>query len=140
MIVVDASVVVKWFVPEAGDAAAKALLTTADALVAPELVRIEVASALVRKGLRRELSVPDAERALGAWLQVVADGQVVLLPNGDDIAAAAQLAFALQHALPDCLYLAAAARLGTTLVTADQAFARKARRGSARIQLLDVAR
>jgi predicted nucleic acid-binding protein len=140
MIVVDASVIVKWFVPEVGDAPAKALLDAPDALVAPDLARVEVASALVRKGLRRELAVTDAERALGAWLRMVRDGQLVLLPNADDIEVAAKLAFELQHALPDCLYLAAAERLGATLVTADQTFARKAQPGSGRIRLLAAPR
>jgi len=92
MIVLDASVIVKWFVPEVGDAAAKASLAAADALIAPELVRVEVASALVRKGLRQELAVGDAQRALGAWLRLLSDGQIVLLPNADDIEAAAKLA------------------------------------------------
>jgi predicted nucleic acid-binding protein len=51
MIVVDASVIVKWFIPEAGTEPAKALLAEADELIAPELARIEVASALIRKGI-----------------------------------------------------------------------------------------
>ena len=50
MIIVDASVIVKWFIPEVGNVAAKALLSAADELMAPELARVEVASALIRKG------------------------------------------------------------------------------------------
>jgi predicted nucleic acid-binding protein len=49
MIVVDASVIVKWFIPEVGDFPAKALLAAGDELIAPELARIEVASALIRR-------------------------------------------------------------------------------------------
>ena len=56
MIVVDASVIVKWFVPEVGAAAARALLSLADELISPELARVEVASAPIRKGLRQELT------------------------------------------------------------------------------------
>jgi predicted nucleic acid-binding protein len=138
MIVVDASVIVKWFIPEVGDAPAKALLATADALVAPELARIEVASALVRKGLRQELARADVERTLRAWFGVLAGGQIVLLPNEDDIEAAAELALELLHPLPDCLYLAAAERLGAALVTADRVFAQRAERRSDLIQLLEA--
>jgi predicted nucleic acid-binding protein len=136
MIVVDASVIVKWFVPEVGDAAAKALLSAADELMAPELARAEVASALIRKGIRQELTREDVESTLGAWFRAVADGQIVLLPDADDIGAAADLALELQHPLPDCLYLAAAERLGVALMTADRAFARRAARRSDLVQLV----
>ena len=137
MIVVDASVVVKWFVPEVGDAPAKALLAAADALVAPELARVEVASALIRKGLRQELAGADVQRILRAWFGMLLEAQIVLLPNEDDIGAAAELALQLQHPLPDCLYLALAERLGAALITADRQFARRAQSVSERVQLLD---
>ena len=71
MIVVDASVIVKWFIPEVGDVPAKALLATADELIAPELARIEVASALVRKGIRQELAGTDVENTLRDHPEVV---------------------------------------------------------------------
>ena len=140
MIVVDASVIVKWFIPEVGAAPAKALLATANELIAPELARIEVASALIRKGLRRDLVGPDVEDALRAWLRAIANGQIFLLPNADDLEAAAKLALELQHPLTDCLYLAAAERLGVALITADRAFARRAGGRSALVQLLEQAR
>jgi predicted nucleic acid-binding protein len=139
MIVVDASVILKWFLPEVGDAAAKALLATADELVAPELARVEVASALTRKAVRGQLSGADARSTLRAWFGALAAGQIFLLPNGDDIEAAAELALELQHPLADCLYLAAAERLGTTLITADRAFVGRAERRSDLIQLLGEA-
>ena len=136
MIVVDASVIVKWFVPEVGDAAAKALLSASDQLMAPELARVEVASALIRKGIRQEFTREDVENTLGAWFRALADGQIVLLPDADDIGAAADLALELQHPLPDCLYLAAAERLGAALMTADRAFARRAAARSDLVKLV----
>jgi predicted nucleic acid-binding protein len=139
MIVVDASVIVKWFIPEIGDTAAKALLAAVDDVVAPELARVEVASALIRRGIRRDLAGADVETALRAWFRALANGQIALLPNADDIEAAAALALELQHPLPDCLYLAAAERLGVALITADQAFARRAGRRSSLVQLLEEA-
>jgi predicted nucleic acid-binding protein len=137
MIVVDASVIVKWFVPEVGNAAAKALLSAADELIAPELARVEVASALIRKGIGQEITGADVEKTLRAWSRALADGQIFLLPNADDIEAAAKLALELQHPLPDCLYLAAAERLGVPLITADRAFARRAARRSNLVQILE---
>jgi predicted nucleic acid-binding protein len=137
MIVVDASVIVKWFIPEVGAVPAKALLATTDELIAPELARIEVASALIRKGIRQELAGADVEIALRAWLRALTDGQVLLLPNADDLEAAAKLALELQHPLPDCLYLAVAERLGVALITADRAFARRAQLRSNLVQILE---
>ena len=140
MIVLDASVIVKWFVPEVGHAAAKALLGASDALMAPELARVEVASALIRKGLRQELAAADVESTLSAWFRALADGQVVLLRDADHLEAAAKLALELRHPLPDCLYLAAAERCGAALITADRAFVRAAERRSDLIQLLAACR
>ena len=139
MIVVDASVIVKWFIPEVGAAPAKALLSAADELIAPELARIEVASALIRKGLRQELTGADVESTLRAWFRALADGQIFLMPNADNVEAAAKLALELQHPLPDCLYLAVAERLGVPLITADRAFARRAARRSNLVQILEEA-
>jgi predicted nucleic acid-binding protein len=137
MIVVDASVIVKWFIPEVGAAPAHALLAAGDELVAPEVARIEVASALVRKALREELTGADVETTLRAWCRALSEGQIFLLPNSEDIEAAAKLALELRHPLPDCLYLAIAERLGVALITADRAFARRAARRSNLVQVLE---
>jgi predicted nucleic acid-binding protein len=136
MIVVDASVIVKWFIPEVGAVPAKALLAAGDELVAPELARIEVASALIRKGLREEFAGGDVERTLSTWFRALSDGQIILLPNSEDIEAAATLALELRHPLPDCLYLAVAERLGVALVTADRAFAGQAAPRSNLVRIL----
>jgi predicted nucleic acid-binding protein len=139
MTVVDASVIVKWFSPEIGGVPARALLARGDELIAPELARIEVASTLIRKGLREELAGADVESTLRAWFRALSDGQIFLLPNSEDIEAAAGIALELRHPLPDCLYLAVAERLGVALITADRAFVRRAQRRSPLVQLLDEA-
>jgi predicted nucleic acid-binding protein len=46
MIVVDASVAVKWFIPEAGEEAAAKLLGGKKRLIAPALIRLEVTGTL----------------------------------------------------------------------------------------------
>lgn len=76
---------------------------------------------------------------LAVWFRSLSDGQVLLLPDADQAASACELALALQHPLPDCLYLAAAEPLGVTLITADQTFARRARHRSELFRLLDQA-
>ena len=72
MIVLDASVVVKWLTPEPGHAAAKAFVGRD--LIAPALVRVEVASALVKMCLRGDLSADDLAGAFQLWFGRLAEG------------------------------------------------------------------
>jgi predicted nucleic acid-binding protein len=48
MIVVDASVAAKWFLPEKGSSAALALQEGPSQLAAPDLIRMEVAAAITK--------------------------------------------------------------------------------------------
>ena len=52
MIVVDANVAVKWYVPEPGCDDAKLLLMSNEAIVAPALIRLEVLAAIL-SGIRK---------------------------------------------------------------------------------------
>ena len=139
MIVLDASVTVKWFASEPGSAAARALVHSDEELVAPELTQVEVAAALVRKAIRRQLSLEEAHAALTLWFEAVNDGDIVLPPDADCLAAASELALQLAHPLADCLYLALAERLGVALITADRAFAGRAAQRSDLVQILEEA-
>ncbi|HEV3304463.1 MAG TPA: type II toxin-antitoxin system VapC family toxin [Planctomycetaceae bacterium] len=49
MIVVDASVAVKWFIPEPGEEAAVKLLDGTNGLISPALIRLEVTGAIIRR-------------------------------------------------------------------------------------------
>lgn len=138
MIVVDASVIVKWFAVEPGSTEARALLRGKEELVAPELAQLEVTSALVRKALRAELASPIVRQALTTWFRIISDGQIVLVPDADHLVAASEIALQLSHPLPDCLYLAAARRLGVELLTADRKFAGIAKHSHAPIRILDA--
>ena len=68
LIVVDASLAVKWLVEEEGSGTAAALAqfwrNEGTKLVAPPLMAIEVANALHRRVVRGEISVADAARLL----------------------------------------------------------------------------
>jgi predicted nucleic acid-binding protein len=140
MIVLDASVTVKWFASEPGSAEARSLVHSNEELVAPELTQVEVASALVKKAFRQQLNLEEAQEALTLWFEAIKDGDIVLLPDADYVAAASELALQLAHPLADCLYLALAERLGVALVTADRAFARRAARRSDLVRLLEEPR
>lgn len=135
MIVIDASVATKWFLPEADSEQAAALLETNEKLFAPELIRIEVASAIARRARLRELPPAHAVAACSAWQQGLDDGVVTLTNNELDLRRAVELAIELAHPLQDCLYLATAQRLGMPLITADGKFRTKALSVYARIHL-----
>jgi hypothetical protein len=136
MIVVDASVAVKWFLPEADSDAAARLLEGGQKLVAPELIRIEVAAALTRRGRLGELTDSQVRATTEAWSDALADGVVILEENGTDLPRAIELALALRHPVQDCLYLALAGRLDVPLVTADRAFGARATSIDANVTLL----
>ena len=75
-LVVDASVAVKWFLPEADTPSAERLLAFAGPLHAPDLLRIEVASAVWKYAVggavdRRvwERAEPKLERSINQWHQ-----------------------------------------------------------------------
>ncbi len=126
MILVDANVAVKWFLPEPLSEAAEALLRTKDILVAPDLIRIEVASAVTRRFRRGELTAAEAKEIVQLWTEVLKKGVVHIYPSLDDLAEAGRLSVDMRHAIQDCLYLAMAVRLGARFVTADRLFAEKA--------------
>ena len=128
VVVLDASVAVRWVVEEEGSAEAAALLEREVAWIAPRLLLTEAASALRRKVVDKVLAPAAAGEALDALLQAVADGIVRLIDDERVIAPALLLAISLQHTVPDCLYLALAEREGAGIATADDRLTRLARR------------
>jgi predicted nucleic acid-binding protein len=136
MIVVDASVAVKWYLNEPGSDEAAALLTTPGLLCAPELIRVEVPGAIVRAFRVNRLSEQRTREALGLWDRDLGEGVVKLLPDALLLPAALDHAIRLRHAVQDCLYLSAAVRGEGRLVTADGPFYRRAREQFPVIELL----
>ena len=114
--VVDASVAVKWFVPELGSNEADALATIGLRLVAPSLIRFEVANAFARKAVAQLVTPEDGLQYVGLlprYLDDIVDAET-LLP------AAMDLAVRLRHPIYDCVYLGLARERGTVMVTADK--------------------
>jgi predicted nucleic acid-binding protein len=113
--VVDASVVVKWFVPEIHSEAAKRLLGVSHEYLAPDRLFAETTNTIWKKVRRGELKPDDGE-------QLVADiGRVAV--ETVSCRALAEDAYALAHAtgrtVYDALYVVLAIRLETRLITAD---------------------
>jgi predicted nucleic acid-binding protein len=118
--ILDASVSMRWIVPEVGTGHAVELLSQPIAWKAPRLMMSEVAAALRRKVAGGDLRAEQAIDALDALLAAVADGTVQLAEDETLIAAALTLALTSGHRVPDCLYLAIAEREGAALATADR--------------------
>ena len=119
----DASVIAKWFLPEAGSEAALALRRDAPLLV-PSLLWAEVGN-ILWKGCRKQWLTADAARRALHFLD--RPGLLEAVPTESLAPAAFALSLDLDHPLYDCLYLALAEREGVPLVTADRRFLERAR-------------
>ena len=123
MIIVDASVAVKWVLPETDSGPAVAL-RGADSLIAPSLVIAEIGNALWKSVLRGDVDKSDASAALQ-----IAVGHFERIVSIDQLAARAlELAVDLRHPIYDCLYLALAERERAPIVSADARLISAARR------------
>lgn len=124
MLVVDASVAVKVLIEEPGSAKAAVLLAEAEGVIAPTILRMEVASALAKKVRFHDLpasvalvSFDELDTFVPAYVSVHD-----LLPR------AFRLSIELNHALQDCVYLALAMERDGILSTADRKFIAAIRR------------
>ncbi|HEY8260140.1 MAG TPA: type II toxin-antitoxin system VapC family toxin [Methylosinus sp.] len=117
MVIIDASVAVKWYVAEAGHAEARAIMADANELLAaPDIIVTEVANAL-----RRKVTEGTATRAQA--LSALDDPPLCfsrIIPSATTSRVAFDLA--LRHPFPDCVTLACAAMNDASLVTDDRKF------------------
>jgi predicted nucleic acid-binding protein len=134
--VVDASVAIKWVVPEVLSDRALGLLDDGEALLAPEILVIEAANVLWRKMARKELSSAEAERALA----LIDESGLELHPVQPLAARSLELARTLEHPVYDCVYLSLAERERIPLVSADARFLSAVARRRLKIPVLDLVR
>ena len=114
-LVVDASIVCKWFVDEANSQQARDVLAGGDTLIAPDLLVAEVCNTLWKKVRLGEASAAQAGE-VAAELAGFFDHFAAMAPLAS---AASDMALRLNHPVYDCFYLALAARENVPLVTAD---------------------
>jgi predicted nucleic acid-binding protein len=119
-LVLDASVLVKWFLEEMGSAAARELLRGSRPLWAPDHAQVEVSGAILRRYREGKMSESTVRAAHAAWSRILAECVVKLVPVDQLMPAAVDLAFRTKHPLADCLYLAASINLSAELQTADR--------------------
>jgi predicted nucleic acid-binding protein len=115
-LVVDASVLVKWFVAEELTAEADRLRPLVASLVAPDFCLIELTNILWKK-VQRGTLLPGEAAAIVPCLRL---GSMRFLPSEPLLKAALDLAYELQHPVYDCLYLASMELLGIRFVTWDR--------------------
>lgn len=119
--VVDASLVIKWFVPEVNSDAARRWLDASHDYVAPDLLFPETGNAVWKKVRRGELSPDDGQR-LVTDLSVIAVEVVAmrgLVPDAHAVALKTGIT------VYDATYLTLAVRLDTQVITGDDRFARR---------------
>jgi len=123
-LVLDASVVIKWLLPEEGRPQALAYRTryrNGDLeLIAPHLLVAEIGNVLWKRVRRGELSPHEAQTAFDRFLR---DAPQLV---GSPLVAARALELANRHGrtVYDCLYLSLALSEGCDLITADQRLVR----------------
>ncbi len=118
--VVDASVVIKWFVPEIHSDAARRLLATTHQYLSPDLLFPEVGNAIWKKVRRGELTAEEGQR-LAADISSIA---VETVSTRGLMIDAHALAVTTGLTLYAAMYLALAVRLETELITADDRLGR----------------
>jgi predicted nucleic acid-binding protein len=114
--VVDASIVIKWFVDEVHAEAARRLQEDQYELFAPDLLWQECGNILWEKVRRRELT-PDEARLIWDGLE---QQPISTLPSRLVLELALEVAFDTNRTVYDSCYLALALLIDCQLVTADQ--------------------
>lgn len=115
--VIDTSVVVKWAVEEEGTEAALTLIGTD--IIAPDLLKAELANALWKKVKRGEI---DALQAAASFAEVTPLLDYAPVAGHADRALA--IGLELGHPIYDCFFLALAEFLDTKLITSDARLAK----------------
>lgn len=120
MLVVDASVAVKWLLNEEDSERACALFEQPYRLIAPDLIRLEVLAAIAKAVRKNILASEDGENYASKWRGLIARKALFIVEADSDYSEATTLALEVKHPIYDCLYLAFARHFRVPLVTADK--------------------
>jgi predicted nucleic acid-binding protein len=115
-IVVDASVAIKWLLPEPDSALAEQVALSDASLIAPGLVIAEACNVVWKRLRRGEVRAEQAE-IVAARLPEFFDA---LMTDAPLAPLAMRIARLLDHPVYDCFYLALAEREDARMVTADR--------------------
>lgn len=116
--VLDASVIVKWYLDEPGSEAARSLQGASLTIAAPHLLLLEVGNVLWKHVRRGGLDSPTAGRILDA----LAEAPIQWHDDASLHREAFTIAESTGRTVYDCLYLSLATRKDCPLITADRKF------------------
>ena len=116
--VIDASVAIKWFVPEILEAEAKRWLDPSHILYAPDLLPSEFGNILWKKTRRKEITEAEAATIASEFLRA----PITFLYSLNLLTDALTFAHVTGSTVYDCMYLATAIKQRCKLVTADHRF------------------
>ena len=119
--ILDTSVLYDVVVDGARSEAARRFIRQAETLWSPDLIRIEMASALTRSVRRNEMGGEAAQAAYRVAASLVPDVEDSTLL----ISRAFEMSLDLVHPCADCVFLALAEGRSVPLATSDARFARK---------------
>ncbi len=114
-LVIDASVAIKWLVPEDLRQEALALVRMEFELIAPDILIPEIGNIAWKKQARGEIDLQQSQligNRIGAYFHEI-------VPSDSMISNALDIAITLKHPIYDCFYLACARQRRAPLVTAD---------------------
>jgi predicted nucleic acid-binding protein len=116
--IVDASVCIKWYIPEAYEQEATRLLQGGHALHAPELILPEVGNIIWKKVRRAEITDVEGEQIVNSFSK----SGLTIHSHKNIIKSAYTGAESTGQTVYDWTYLALAVSLSCEFVTADQSF------------------
>jgi predicted nucleic acid-binding protein len=115
-LVIDASVAIKWFLPEQYSIHAHRLLESTHELIAPDLIVPECGNVLWKKWLRQEL---EAE-VIPALLSDLCRMNLRIVPSFSLIDESSRISVTHRRSFYDSIYLALAVSCDSRMVTADE--------------------
>lgn len=121
-LVVDASVVAKWVLPE--PLSTEALALRGCEVMVPDLAFADLANLLTMRVVRREMTATEASTALQFTLAV----DLICFPSRDLVTEALAMAGNLHHPAYDLIYVALARQQNARFITADMRLVTKIRR------------
>jgi predicted nucleic acid-binding protein len=124
-LVIDASVAVKWYLPEKGSESASGLLNGELRLLAPDLLIAEFGNTLWKKTRKGELMPREARTIVDAF---VSTPPVIICPSTPLLPGALDIAVGFHRSVYDALYLALAVAERCPFVTADDRLVRSLQR------------
>lgn len=134
-LVVDASVAIKWYIPEVGGPQADAVLQRGDKLLSPDLLLAELGNVLWKKVRRGELSQSEAGEIVEVF---ISSSPIDCRPARQLLRPAFDIASLCGCTVYDALYLALAVVEACHFVTADERLARTIRETGLRNTILSL--